>query len=93
MRRLLGLMFLSALSLPALAADPTVIADPPVAADPPQAGARPPHHARMTWEQHFLQANLTHDGHLTLAEASGGYALIAKHFADIDTDHKGYVTE
>ena len=31
----------------------------------------------MTWEQHFAQANLARDGHLTLAEAKGGYADVA----------------
>jgi hypothetical protein len=51
------------------------------------------HAPRLTWEQHFTQANLAHDGHLTLPEAKGGYPLVAKHFDDIDTDHKGYVTE
>jgi hypothetical protein len=29
---------------------------------------------------------------LTLDEAKSGYPLIAKHFADIDIEHKGYVT-
>lgn len=81
MRPFLGLLLLSALSLPAFAEDP------------PKAEAPSQHHARMTWEQHFVQANLAHDGHLTLEEAKGGYADVARRFDDIDADHKGYVTQ
>lgn len=51
------------------------------------------HAPRVTWEQHFTRANPAHDGHLTLTEAKEGYPLVAEHFDDIDTDHKGYVTE
>jgi hypothetical protein len=78
----------SLLLLPALLG-PTLVG-PAFAEDPPKAEA---HHARQTWEQHFVQANLTHDGHLTQAEAKGGFAVVSKHFDDIDADHKGYVTE
>ena len=81
MNRFLGVLFLTALSLPALAADP------------PKVKAPHQHHARVTWENHFANANLAHDGHLTLAEANGGDALVAKHFAEIDATHRGYVTE
>jgi hypothetical protein len=81
MRRFLSLLLLPALSLTALAADP------------PKPDAPPQHQTRMTGEQHFIRANLAHDGHLTLEEAKGGYTVVAKHFEDIDMDHKGYVTE
>ena len=54
---------------------------------------RPGHNTSVTWQQHFAQANLAHDGHLTRAEATAGFPLIAKHFDDIDADHKAYVTE
>jgi hypothetical protein len=81
MRRFLGLLLLSALSVPALAANPPKVKTPHQ------------HHPRMTWEAHFAQANLAHDGHLTLAEAKGGDTLVAKHFDEIDTTRRGYVTE
>ncbi len=78
MRYLSGLLLLPILVVPALAEDV-----------PKQAAQSP----RVPWEQHFTRANLAHDGHLTLQEAKGGYPLVAKHFDDIDTDRKGYVTE
>ena len=46
----------------------------------------------MTREQHFAKANTAGDGHLTLDEAKSGFPAVAKHFADIDVDGKGYVT-
>lgn len=52
-----------------------------------------PTHARLSMEQHFEQANVTHDGHLTQEQAKNGYKAIARHFAAIDQDKKGYVTE
>jgi hypothetical protein len=66
----------------------TQAAPAPLAAQPPKAPTK-----RLTWQQHFAQANLAHDGHLTLAEATTGFPLIARHFDDIDADHKAYVTE
>lgn len=48
---------------------------------------------RMTWMQRFDAANATHDGHLTLEQAKAGYKIVARHFHDIDANHKGYVTE
>lgn len=47
---------------------------------------------RLGWEQRFDRANTSHDGHLTLEQAKSGYVTIARHFAQIDADHKGYVT-
>jgi hypothetical protein len=71
-----------------------ILSCPVWAADAPKACGTPAHHsARQTWQQHFTEANVAHDGHLTLEEAKGGYPEIAKHFDDIDTDHKSYVTE
>ncbi len=47
----------------------------------------------LTMEQRFEQANTTHDGHLTQDQAKAGYHSVARHFAAIDQDKKGYVTE
>jgi hypothetical protein len=65
----------------------TVVAAPALADD------KPANHTRMTWEERFARANAAHDGHLTLDEAKAGYKTVAKHFQEIDTDGKGYVTE
>lgn len=83
--------FLSLLVLPVLGL--LVASLPAAAADSPKTDAAPVHPARQTWEQRFAAANLSHNGHLTLEEAQGGYPGVAKHFKDIDVDHKGYVTE
>ena len=64
-----------------LAASPAAYADDPA-----------PRHTRMTWEERFTQANASHDGHLTLEEAKSGYKAIARHFQEIDTEGKGYIT-
>ena len=81
MRRLLALLLLPAMTLPALADDV------------PKQDKPPAHHTRLTAEERFAQANAAHDGHLTLAEAKSGYHSVARHFQDIDVDGKGYVTE
>ena len=62
---------------------------PAYAATTPRTGGA---HTRMTMEQRFAQANETHDGHLTEDQAKSGYRSIARHFAAIDKDKKGYVT-
>ena len=74
---LAALFVLPCLTLPVLAGD----------GPPPKAG-----HVKMTWQQHFAQANSTHDGHLTAEQAKTGYAALSKHFAEIDTGNKGFVT-
>lgn len=58
-----------------------------------QTTATKPAHTRLTMEQRFEKANVTHDGHLTEAQAKAGYPTIVRHFAAIDQDKKGYVTE
>jgi hypothetical protein len=98
MRLLLSLLLLPILFGPALAGEApptpqipaaeTKAAPAPLAA--PSTKAQP---KRLTWQQHFAQANLAHDGHLTRDEATTGFPLIAKHFDDIDASHKAYVTE
>ena len=50
-------------------------------------------HARKTAEQRFEDANTTHDGHLTEAQAQAAHMRgVASHFAEIDGHHRGYVT-
>ncbi len=73
--------------LPLIAA--TVLAFPAYA----QTATTPPTHAHLTMTQRFEQANVTHDGHLTLDQAKSGYKSVARHFAAIDVDKKGYITE
>jgi Ca2+-binding EF-hand superfamily protein len=43
-------------------------------------------------EQRFKSADVNKDGKLSLAEAEAGMPRIAKNFAKIDKDKKGYVT-
>jgi hypothetical protein len=50
------------------------------------------HHGRRGAAEHFADANVTHDGHLTLEQANAGYKSIAKSFSQIDVAHHGYVT-
>lgn len=80
MHRAFLLLAATALSLPAFAEDTpkTTSAD---------------HKPRLTWQQHFDQANAAHDGHLTLEEAKAGYPSIVRSFDEIDVGHKGYLTE
>lgn len=63
----------------------------PAAAAAAAVNAASPRH-RMSWQQHFAQANTTHDGHLTRQQAEQGYPTIARHFAEIDAGKKGFVT-
>jgi hypothetical protein len=47
----------------------------------------------MNVKQRFAAANTTNDGRLTPDQAqAAGWKGVAKHFQEIDTDHKGYVT-
>ena len=60
---------------------------------PPQGQTmqRPPH---MTMNQRFDAANVTNDGRLTLEQAQAAHmGHIARNFAQIDADRKGYVTK
>ncbi|GAN78246.1 EF-hand domain-containing protein [Acidisphaera rubrifaciens] len=57
----------------------------------PAASAQPGAH-RQTVAQRFAEANTTHDGHLTLAQAQAGFPAMAYLFDRIDRDRKGYIT-
>ena len=78
MRLFYALLLLSLCGVPALAQ--SVV--PPAAA----------HHGRRSAADHFADANTTHDGRLTLEQATAGYKSIAKSFTQIDVAHHGYVT-
>jgi len=43
-------------------------------------------------ESRFKQADINHDGRLSLAEARAGMPMVAQRFAQIDSTHQGYVT-
>jgi hypothetical protein len=76
------------LSAPAAFAQPDPNAPPPM----PPAHAQGPN-ARIPLRVRFENANTTRDGRLTAEQAqAGGLRGIARHFAEIDADHKGYVT-
>ena len=80
----------------------------PLASAPPTASATPigrgteqvapaisaarPRRAHRTLQERFDEANVTHDGHLTLERARSKMPAVARDFAAIDTDGKGYVT-
>jgi hypothetical protein len=65
----------------------------------PSAGASPTEetpagaqHRRKGLKVRFDEANTTHDGRLTPQQAQASWPAIAKHFSEIDKDHRGYVT-
>jgi len=86
----------STLAVLALLAAPAYAQSTPPAAAPstpsPPAAA-PAVHRHTTMAQRFANANTTHDGHLTLAQAKAGFPTVARHFTDIDAAKNGYVTE
>ncbi|MBV8272546.1 MAG: hypothetical protein JO067_09765 [Cupriavidus sp.] len=48
--------------------------------------------AAQQLQTRFANANTTHDGKLTRAQAASGMPMVAKHFDEIDTQRAGYVT-
>ncbi|UBM07303.1 hypothetical protein [Cupriavidus metallidurans] len=48
--------------------------------------------AAQQLQARFANANTTHDGKLTRAQAAAGMPMVAKHFDEIDTQRTGYVT-
>ncbi len=56
-------------------------------------GVDQPHRRYASLAEHFEAANTTHDGRLTVDQASrAGWARIVRHFGEIDTGHLGFVT-
>jgi hypothetical protein len=85
------------LTLPLLLATPALAyaqaASTPSASEPNAQPAGPPAPRGGQMIQRFEAANTTHDGKLTLEQAQAGHMpAIAKHFADIDINHRGYIT-
>src|ERR1700733_5207797 len=76
-------LFHALLLLPLFGAPAVAQCAAPVAAE---------HHGRRTAAEQFADANVTHDGHLTLDQANAGYKSLAKSFNQIDVDHHGYIT-
>jgi hypothetical protein len=99
MRLALPLAALALLAAPAYAqTTPPAAAPSPTSAAVPQATvapapATPATHPHLGMDQRFTNANVTHDGHLTLDQAKAGYPTVAKHFVQIDATKKGYITE
>jgi hypothetical protein len=82
-----------ATSLPSYAQTPAPAAEQTTAA-PPAATAKPAAPKVNKLARRFAKANTTHDGHLTLAQArTAKWSQVVKHFSQIDTDNKGFVTE
>ncbi len=89
MRPLLTLIALSPLAAFPAAAQPAQPNGPAPA--PTQQTAPAQHPGRMA--QRFARANTTGDGRLTLAQAQAGdMPMVAKHFSQIDSTNKGYIT-
>ncbi len=52
-----------------------------------------PHRHYASLAEHFVAANVSHDGRLTIDQAGrAGWARIVRHFGEIDTDRLGFVT-
>ncbi len=52
-----------------------------------------PHRHYASLAEHFVAANTSHDGKLTIDQAArAGWARIARHFDEIDAAHAGFVT-
>ncbi len=89
-----GLAGLSALAQTApsrAASTPTPVSvNVPPASDPAEVQVR---HVAGGVEAHFSAANTTHDGRLTRQQAElADWPRVARHFDEIDTDHKGWIT-
>jgi hypothetical protein len=61
-------------------------------ADPAAPAARGSGNAGEKLGQRFAQADINHDGRLSLAEAKAAMPMVAAHFDEIDTAHAGFVS-
>jgi hypothetical protein len=82
---------------PSQSAPPTSppAASAPAAPSPGTSGTAAPtrHRTRRSLAERFDAANTTHDGKLTLEQARAGHLnAVARDFAQIDKQHRGYVT-
>jgi len=72
------------------------MATAPAAGMPAATGAAPRTGRHRTQQDKFDAANVTHDGHLTLAQAQAaapmGWPMVVKNYDKIDVTHKGFVT-
>ncbi len=82
------------LAIPAYAQSVTTTT--PATTTPAATGAAAPAPSTIprhqTMREHFAEANVTHDGRLTLEQAKAGFPAMARLFDAIDRDHKGYMT-
>lgn len=60
------------------------------AAAAPEAPRHHRHHRGL--KAMFERANVTHDGKLTPEQAQASWPSVARHFAEIDKDNRGYIT-
>jgi ABC-type glycerol-3-phosphate transport system substrate-binding protein len=96
MRRLiLALIATAAVPAAALAQMAPSPDAPPDSPPPAGAPASPDHTGGMMqkMQDRFNEANTTHDGHLTLAQAqAANFSVVSDNFTAIDTKKRGYVT-
>jgi len=56
----------------------------------PEAPRHHRHHRGL--KEMFERANVTHDGKLTPEQAQASWPSVARHFAEIDKENRGYIT-
>lgn len=91
MRIILAAAFMLSLAGYAQAQTPLTGTTGPQTSAPPDISPGPAR-GRRSLQARFEAANTTHDGHLTLEQAQAGLPAVARDFARIDTQSKGYVT-
>ena len=99
MRRFILLPLLASLTAPVFALaqaapnPPPAMQAPALSPGPAMQGGHGYPAMMQKMHDRFNAANTTHDGHLTLAQATAaGLKPVVAHFAEIDTAKRGYVT-